>query len=224
MKKMNKKSKIIIIIAAFSLIAGFFLPLWDISLEAPQYPEGLGMKIWVNKISGDLNTINGLNHYIGMKTIEPNSIKELTVMPYILGFLVLTGVLAGFAGRKKILAAWVVIFVIAGIAGGVDFYMWEYDYGTNLNPEAAIKIPGMSYQPPLIGSKQLLNFTAHSYPDSGGIILIASGLLSVMVLLSETFSLRKKRVKEIKIETKVEKESIKYSTGKPVSRSFIMQH
>jgi len=222
---MKKTSKIIIILAGLSLIAGFFLPLWDISLEAPQYPEGLGMKIWVNKISGDLNTINGLNHYIGMKTIEPDSIKELRVMPYILGFLALTGVLAGFAGKKKLLTAWVILFILAGIAGGVDFYMWEYDYGTNLNPEAAIKVPGMSYQPPLVGSKQLLNFTAHSYPDTGGIILIVSGILSVIILITETFFLKKVKVNEIKVEPEVKTKNIKYNINKPISHTVLkLQH
>jgi len=215
------RSRIIIIIAAISLISGFFFPLWDIALEAPQYPEGLGMKIWVNKISGDLNTINGLNHYIGMKTIEPDSIKELTIMPYILGFLALTGLLAGFAGRKKMIYAWVALFVIAGIAGGVDFWMWEHDYGHNLNPDAAIKIEGMNYQPPLIGSKQLLNFTAHSYPETGGIILIVSGLLSVGVILCETFYRRQLVKKEIKSDNK----KIIYNNGSTVHAGALkLQH
>lgn len=219
---MKKTSKILITIAGLSIIAGFFFPLWDIALEAPQYPEGLGLKIWVNKISGDLNTINGLNHYIGMKTIEPDSIKELSIMPYILGFLALTGLLAGIVGKKKLLTAWVILFVLAGIAGGIDFYMWEYDYGTNLNPDAAIKVPGMNYQPPLIGSKQLLNFTAHSYPDTGGIILIVSGLLSVIVLGCEIFCGRKVKTFAIKNE----KQGIKFNINiKPVHNSVLkLQH
>jgi len=220
---MKKTSKILIIAAAISLVSGFFFPLWDISLEAPQYPEGLGMKIWVNKISGDLQTINGLNHYIGMKTIEPDSIKELTIMPYILGLLALIGILAGFIGKKKFLTMWVLLFVIAGIAGGIDFYMWEYDYGHNLNPEAAIKVPGMNYQPPLIGSKQLLNFTANSYPDTAGIILIISGILSVCVLLFENFSSRKLRVIKAKNETKVEKEGIKYNISSVARHNALVQ-
>jgi len=218
---MKKSSKIIIIAAAISLVSGFFFPLWDISLEAPQYPEGLGMKIWVNKISGDLNTINGLNHYIGMKTIEPDSIKELSIMPYVLGFLMLMGVIAGIAGRKKLLYAWVALFIIAGIAGGVDFWMWEYDYGHNLNEEAAIKVPGMNYQPPLIGSKQLLNFTAHSYPDTAGMIIIISGLLSVAVMACEMFCKKSLAKKELnKIEN-----NIKDNTAVPVNTgSFRLQH
>jgi len=182
---MKKVSKILVIVASLGLIGVYFLPVWDISLDAPQYPEGLGMKIWIHTIKGDLQTINGLNHYIGMKTIEPDSIKELQIMLYLLGVLIALGLIAGISGKKKLLALWVIVFIIFGIAGGVDFWIWEYDYGHNLNPEAAIKVPGMSYQPPLIGSKELLNFTAYSYPDFGGMILIAGGIIGVLVILYE---------------------------------------
>lgn len=179
---MKKITKILIIAISAAMISAIFLPTWDISLEAPQYPEGLGMQIWLNKITGDLNTINGLNHYIGMKKIEPDSIKELKIMPYLLGLLILTGFTVGFLGKKKLLAIWVIFFISLGIAGGIDFYMWEYDYGHDLNPEAAIKIPGMSYQPPLLGTEQLLNFTASSYPAAGGFIIIGAGILAVLAL------------------------------------------
>jgi copper chaperone NosL len=183
--EMKKISRIIVIAVSILLVTGFFLPIWEITLDAPQYPEGLGMNIWINKITGDLQTINGLNHYIGMKKIEPDSIKELKMMPYFLGALIALGLIAGISGKKKLLTLWVAVFIIAGAAGAIDFYMWEYDYGHNLNPEAAIKVPGMSYQPPLIGSKQLLNFTANSYPDTGGMAVIAVGLIAVLVLLYE---------------------------------------
>lgn len=184
-KKMKKITKILIVASSIAMIAAFFTPIWMIDLEAPQYPEGLGMQIWISKITGDLNTINGLNHYIGMKKIEPDSIKELTVMPYILGGLIAFGIITAIAGKKKLLAVFAVVFLIAGIAGGVDFYMWEYDYGHDLDPTAAIVVPGMSYQPPLIGSKQLLNFVAHSYPDTGGWIVIGAGILTVLLYIYE---------------------------------------
>ena len=193
---MKKITKILIIVSSLAMIAAFFTPIWMIDLEAPQYPEGLGMQIWINKITGDLNTINGLNHYIGMKTIEPDSIKELTIMPYILAFLIALGVVTGIAGKKKILGVFVILFIIAGIAGGVDFYMWEYDYGHDLDPTAAIIVPGMSYQPPLIGSKQLLNFVAHSYPDTGGWIVIGAGILAVLLYVYESRFNKKFSAKE----------------------------
>src|SRR3972149_2102462 len=135
---MKKTSKIIIILAGLSLIAGFFLPLWDISLEAPQYPEGLGMKIWLNKMSGDLNTINGLNHYIGMKTIHPESIPEFKIMPYLLGILIALGLTVAAVGKKWLFTLYMLIFIAVGTTGGIDFYLWGYDYGHNLDPRAAI--------------------------------------------------------------------------------------
>jgi copper chaperone NosL len=155
--------------------------MWDISLEAPQYPEGLGMKIWINKLSGDIPTINGLNHYIGMQKIEEDSIPELKYMPVFLAMIIVLGILTAFLRKKWLFYTWVSLFAILGVVAGYDFYNWEYDYGHNLNPKAAIKVPGMSYQPPLIGSKQLLNFTAHSYPDHGGQIILVVGISMVVM-------------------------------------------
>lgn len=182
---MKKSTRTLVLIAALSLVVVYFVPVWDIDLQAPQYPEGLGMQIWINKITGELQTINGLNHYIGMKTIQPDSIKELKMMPYILGFLIFAGIIVWLGNKKWLLLLWFLLLLAAGITGGIDFWLWEYDYGHNLDPTAAIKVPGMNYQPPLIGSKQLLNFVATSVPNAGGIIVIAAGILVLLLLIYE---------------------------------------
>lgn len=186
MKSLTPRSRMVTALAALLLVPVFFLPIWSISLEAPQYPEGIGMHIMVNTIRGqgewDLQNINGLNHYIGMKEIHPESIRELDFMPWLLGGLAVFGLVAAATGRKRLLQVWVIAFVLLAAAGLVDFYKWGYDYGHNLNPDAAIKVPGMAYQPPLIGSKQLLNFTAHSWPGVGGMLAIGSLLLGVVAL------------------------------------------
>jgi copper chaperone NosL len=228
---MRKSSKILIAAVSIALMAVYFLPVWDISLEAPQYPEGLGMKIWLNTIKGDLQIINGLNHYIGMKTIDPDSINELKIMPYLLGVLIILGLTAGLTGKKKLLTIFVIVFIAMGIAGAVDFYIWEYDYGHNLDPEAAIKVPGMSYQPPLIGSKELLNFTAHSYPDIGGMILIAGGIIALITWLLSFPRIRLWR-RESKRELqknspgkkKNEKELFKNNANSVARYTELMQH
>jgi len=168
------------------LLGGAWLrPLWHIGLEAPQYPEGLGMYVWVDRITGErpheLQSINGLNHYIGMKAIVPESIPELRWMPWLLGGLAVLGLAAAATGSRRLLTVGVVAFMLLAVAGLADFYRWGYDYGHNLDPTAAIRVPGMAYQPPLIGSKQLLNFRATSWPALGGIALILSlglGLLA----------------------------------------------
>ncbi|MBL7994943.1 hypothetical protein JNM05_06175 [bacterium] len=197
---MKKKSKIIIASASMMLVVLYFFPMWIIDLDAPQYPEGIGLHIWINKISGqkpnDLNTINGLNHYIGMKIITPEDIPELKLMPYIVAFLIFTGLIVAFAGKRFLLNTWVIIFFLVLAAGLFDFYMWEYDYGHNLDPHAAIKVPGMTYQPPLIGTKQLLNMKTTSLPHIGAIVAGISFMLGVFVMTVEARHSRKNKEPE----------------------------
>lgn len=175
---MDNSKRIWMAFAALILIAVYFFPIWSISMEAPQYPEGIGMNIMVDNIQGkeknDLQNINGLNHYIGMKEINPDSIPELKIMPFIFGFLIISGLVIAGVGNRKWILYWLGIFILLAIAGMVDFYIWGYDYGHNLNPDAPIKVPGMTYQPPLIGSKQLLNINAISLPHIGFYISLLS--------------------------------------------------
>ncbi len=192
---MTRTSRILIIMAALLLSCTYYLPLWVIVLDAPQYPEGLGLHIYINEIDGqhegDLQKINNLNHYIGMKTINPESIPELKIMPWIMRVVLLFGVVVGALGKVRLLWIWLILFAIVAVAGLVDYYLWGYDYGHNLDMEnAIIKVPGMTYQPPLIGAKDLLNFRAVSMPASGGWIAIASFLIGVLILI---FELRRKR-------------------------------
>ena len=170
---MTRTSRILVLVASLALALVYVLPIWEIDLEAPQYPEGIGMVIQIDNVEGqkpnDLNNINNLNHYIGMKRIEPESIPELKIMPWIVAVLMAGGVLSAALGRRRVLYAWIGLYLVVSVVGLADFYKWEYDYGHNLDEEnAIIKVPGMNYQPPLIGSKQLLNFTAHSWPGAGG--------------------------------------------------------
>ena len=78
-----------------------------------------------------------------------------------------------------------ILFGLFGILGFVDFYRWTYVYGHNLSPDAPIKVPGMAYQPPIIGYKQLLNFDAYSQPDFGGYLLVVAGVLVAFVVFKE---------------------------------------
>lgn len=184
---MNSTSKKILIISAIILLAVYFFPLWNINLEAPQYPEGLGLRIWVNQITGlkenDLQNINGLNHYIGMKPINPDDIPELKIMPFAIGFMIAFGLFNAFKGNRKTVYIWIVLFLILGAIGLYDFYMWEYNYGHNLDPNAPIKVPGMYYQPPLIGSKQLLNINAISLPSISAYVILISVALAFVALI-----------------------------------------
>jgi copper chaperone NosL len=185
--KAHPKHRILVALAALVLLPVFVVPVWTIQLVAPQYSDGLGMYIGVSQVWGhdthDIQNINILNHYIGMKEIRPDSIPELDLFPPILAAIIATGLIAALIGRRWVMASWLVVFIGLGIAGMVDFYLWMLDYGHNLSPDAPIKIPGMTYTPPLIGTKQLLNMTASSWPHIGtGLIGLSIALAGVGVL------------------------------------------
>ena len=183
-------TRILAALAGILLVISIFVPLWQIDLDAPQYPEGLKLLIYPDKLAGNVDIINGLNHYIGMKTLHTDDFVEFKVLPYIIGFFALLFVAVAIVGRKKFLYIAFGLFVVFGIIAMYDFWRWEYDYGHNLDPNAAIIVPGMAYQPPLIGFKQLLNFGAYSMPALGGWLFISSGLLMLTSIILE---LRKKK-------------------------------
>lgn len=178
-----------LVLAGIALLASLFFPIWRITLDAPQYPEGMGMQIWARTIVGesanDLDIINQLNHYIGMKKIIPESIPELRfIMPLIVSFAFCCFL---SAIRPRAWSTGLLLLALSGLGayGMYDFWLWEYDYGHDLNPMAAIKVPGMSYQPPLIGEAMLLNFLSTSWPAAGGYLLFAGGgLIAVSLSLS----------------------------------------
>ena len=187
---MPRLSRLLAAAASLLLLVLYVTPLWRISLIAPQYPEGLGMRIWIDKLGGvkeyDLDNINQLNHYIGMRVIDPQAIPELRYMPWVLAALIASGLAVALLGRRRALYGWVAGFVVAATAGLLDFWKWTYDYGHNLDWEnAIIKVPGTVYQPPIIGTKQILNFTATSWPDVGGVAAgVAMALAFAAVLVA----------------------------------------
>lgn len=152
------------------------------------------MLIHANRLSGDVTIINGLNHYIGMKALHADDFKEFKVLPVIIIFFAGLFLTTGIAGKRKWLNILCVLFVTFGVVAMIDFWRWEYEYGHNLNPDAAIIVPGMAYQPPLIGFKQLLNFGAYSVPATGGWIFVTVGFLLVAAVVYEWRRARKKIV------------------------------
>ena len=169
---MNAMARFIFLVGVLCLGMLFLYPMWQITLIAPQYPDGVTMYIWINKLGGatpsTLQNINILNHYIGMKYIEPDAIPELKYFQYIVLGIMTLGLAFFFWGKGKGFLIWTILLILLCGIGIYDFYLWEYDYGHNLSPTAPIKIPDMVYQPPLLGEKYLLNFLAKSYPYIGG--------------------------------------------------------
>lgn len=190
-----KKASVIMIVGVLMLSGLFFFPLWNIELGAPQYPDPLGINIHIDGIRDqsefDIQNIDGLNHYIGMKTLpKPAEMWEFTYFPIInlsmIGIGVLIGIL-GYMGKLsyKWFFGWFVLMSILGVLGMYDFNLWMIDYGTNLDPHAILKLQNpdgtaMNYKPPLLGHKKLLNFDAYSYPRMGAYFLFVGMGLTIV--------------------------------------------
>ncbi|TVR77894.1 MAG: hypothetical protein EA409_11145 [Saprospirales bacterium] len=153
------------------------------------------MQIWIDHLTGDIASINKMNFYIGMGAISEEMFPEFLILKYVVAVIIAIGLIAAITGKRTLLGAYAVILILFGIAALVDMYLWGYDYGHNLDPTAAIKIPDMSYQPPLIGYEQLLNFLAYSGPDTAGWIMGGSAFVAVMTWLYELGLFKKLRRK-----------------------------
>ncbi|NEU09544.1 hypothetical protein GZH53_14555 [Flavihumibacter sp. R14] len=190
-QKLKIISRVITFLCGIGLIIVLFVPLWQIELEAPQYPEGLVLLMHPHKLAGNVDIINGLNHYIGMKTLHTEDFLEFTLLPYIISFFAAFCFAVVLLNRRKVLVILFISFTVFGILAMADFYRWNYNYGHELDPNAAIRVPGMSYQPPLIGYKQLLNFGAYSTPHIGGWIFIGVGLLLLTAVVIQYRTMKK---------------------------------
>lgn len=190
-----KKSSILMIIGSLMILSLFVFPMWNIQLGAPQYPDPLGIDIYINGLKGenefDIQNIDGINHYIGMKTLpKPNEMIEFTVFPIVILIMSSLGIIIGLiAFFRKIspnwFLYWFIFMSILGVVGIYDFNQWLIEYGTDLDPNAIMKLVNpdgtpMKYNPPLFGHKKLLNFDAYSYPRLGGILLWIGMMLTLV--------------------------------------------
>ena len=136
----------------------------------------------------DIKNINLMNHYVGMKYI-PDAIPEFKIFPAGIIITTVIGLFIAFKGNYKWFLAWFILMIVLSAAGMYDFYLWEHDYGHDLDPKAIMKFTNkdgsvMGFQPPLFGSKDILNFKAHSYPRLGAFFLglgIASSFIAYFV-------------------------------------------
>ena len=190
-----KKAGIIMVVGSLLLLGLFKFPLWNIMLGAPQYPEPLGMNIHINGIKGvsefDIQNIDGLNHYIGMKTIpKPEEMWEFSIFPIVIITMVVLGVFIGLMGyfnkvSYKFFLGWFIFMSMLGILGMYDFNNWLTLYGSDLDPHAILKITKpdgtpMTYKPPLFGHQKLLNFDVTSFPHIGVYLMFVGMSLTLV--------------------------------------------
>lgn len=167
------------------------LPVWRIHLVAPQYREGLEMRIHVDDVKGDLRNINILNHYIGMKQISAENFPEFSYLPRVISAFGAVALLAAAVGRRWLAFLGWLGFAVFGTVMILHFADWMHDYGTDLDPKAALDFG--AFTPPMLGTKVRGNFVVSSWPHIGGVILVLAGLLGPVIAAADLRLLRRRR-------------------------------
>ena len=166
--------------AGIGLLATLFLPVWWIHLISGQYPEGLNIWIWTHHISGQLEDVNILNHYIGMAPLKTSAFPEFTwlgtAIEVYAGLALLTAILGW---RAIALLTWL-SYLVFDLVMMVDMYHWLWLWGHHLDHRAPIRIPG--FTPPLLGVEHIANFHIWSVPAWGGLLMILATLLGPVAL------------------------------------------
>ena len=179
---MGVMPRTLLVAAAPLVLVVNLLPLWNLTMFAPQYPKGLRLDIYSHTLAPghngeDIQEINLLNHYIGMRDLAAEDFTEFKWMPFVLGGLSLLFLRAVVLGTVKELIDASVLFVYFG-----GFSIWSFGYklflyGHNLSPDAAVKVP--PFTPPMFGRQQIANFEVYSYPKAGSYLLGGVVLLLV---------------------------------------------
>jgi copper chaperone NosL len=180
------RSRFVLAVLIVPLALSFFVPLWRISLEAPQYPRGLHMDVYAYKLEGghgghDIDEINELNHYIGMRRLTRAEFADLDWIPFAIGVLGLLTLRAALIGKVRSLIDLSVMTSYVTLFAFLRFVYRLYVFGHDLDPRAAVDIP--PFMPVVVGTKQVANFTTHSWPEWGtlGMGLFACGVIAVTV-------------------------------------------
>ena len=96
----------LVLLAVLLLIPAYIFPLWNMTMFAPQYPEGLRLDIYSYKIGGgnndlDVREVNVLNHYIGMHELTTESFAEFKWIPFVVGGMGLLFLRTAVLGKCK---------------------------------------------------------------------------------------------------------------------------
>ena len=186
--ELSPRARLAVLGAGALLLVVGAAPLWQLTMFAGQFPEGLRLGIHSWKLVGgnggaDLQGINILNHYIGMREIQAADFVEMKFIPFALGAFLLLGARAATFARVRDLIDLTVLFLYFGTFSVAVFGYRMWSYGHTLSPDAPIKVE--AFTPPVFGHQHIANFDVYSFPGLGTYAALAYGAVLVTVLVVE---------------------------------------
>lgn len=184
-------SRLALAVLVIPLLLAFTAPLWRISMTAPQYPKGLWLDVYPHKLEAgnhghDVEEINELNHYIGMRKIDRAALADLDWIPFALVALALLTLRCAAIGNVRMLIDLLVGAGFVATFSMARFVYKLYVFGHDLDPHAAIKLK--PFTPAIFGRKQIANFATESWPRMGaiyvGIFLIGVAAITAWHLIT----------------------------------------
>jgi hypothetical protein len=167
--------------AAILIIISIFLPYWSLVLHAPQYPKGLVVNAYINHLAGDVQEIDSLNHYIGMRPLGEAAQLERSISVFAISALALLVLAAVF-----IHSPWAALLSLPAVLLPpvflADLYFWLNHFGQNLDPRAALSNSVDPFTPTILGEGIIGQFKTVAYADFGLLLASAASLLILVGL------------------------------------------
>lgn len=177
---------VLFLLAALLLIASIFLPYWQLTLHAPQYPKGLTVQAYLNNLTGDVDEIDGLNHYIGMRPLDEAAPfeKSISVLGVVVVALLILAAVFVHSRWAALLALPALMFPVIFL---LDLQFWLANFGQNLDPTAPLSSSVKPFVPPVLFEGKIAQFRTVASPGIGLWLAIAA---SVLILIGLYFHRR----------------------------------
>lgn len=171
-----KLGRALLIAAGLVVLLSIVLPVWGMDMFAPQYPDGLKVKVYPGRLEGDLPIINVLNHYVGMRELLLEDFTLVLILPYLFGFIGIGLLFAGLLSKRNVALFMVAILLLTAVFGFVELRRNLVEYGTNLDPMAPLDLD--PFVPPLMGEYTVWNFTMYNHFMAGTYLMMLASVLA----------------------------------------------
>lgn len=204
-RRLTELRRLLPVLAAVLLVVAVRLPMWQIVMRAPQYPnEDLIVTLYAHpELGGDFQEVQALNQYVGFYYpdpvyVDPNyavheaaiATPEWVLGPVVFAIIAALGVFVALAPTERKLKLGLTgqlvgtLAVFTGMFAIIQYRL--HQAGHALDPNAPLR--GVEpFTPPLLGSYEVANISGDAWFAAGGYLtLVALALLVVAFALRDS--------------------------------------